>query len=92
MMQCLLASQYLSKDVFSSTFPSGGDDVQFTVAEIRKGEAAAYPDKAMNQTDLNNLSEAFVSVQSVVVDPADRLWILDTGSRYSSRPSMAVRN
>ena len=61
-------------------FPKWGDDVQFTVAEIRKGEAAAYPDKTMNQTDLNNLSEAFVSVQSVVVDPADRLWILDTGS------------
>jgi sugar lactone lactonase YvrE len=61
-------------------FPKWGDDVQFTVAEIRKGEAAAYPDKAMNQTDLNNLSAAFVSVQSVVVDPADRLWVLDTGS------------
>jgi sugar lactone lactonase YvrE len=61
-------------------FPKWGDDVQFTVAEIRKGEAAAYPDEAMNQTDLNNLAEAFVSVQSVVVDPADRLWILDTGS------------
>ena len=25
-------------------------------------------------------AEALVSVQSVVVDPADRLWILDTGS------------
>jgi sugar lactone lactonase YvrE len=62
------------------SFPKWGDDVQFTVAEIRKGEVAAYPDKAMNQTDLNNLSEAFVSVQSVVIDPADRLWILDTGS------------
>src|SRR5829696_6264785 len=61
-------------------FPKWGDDVQFTVAEIRNGEVAAYPDKATNQTDLNNLSEAFVSVQSVVVDPADRLWILDTGS------------
>ena len=61
-------------------FPKWGDDVQFTVAEIRKGEAAAYPDKAMNQTDVNNLSEAFVSAQSVVVDPADRLWVLDTGS------------
>ena len=61
-------------------FPKWGDDVQFTVAEIRKGEAAAYPDETMNQTDLNNLAEAFVSVQSVVVDPADCLWILDTGS------------
>jgi sugar lactone lactonase YvrE len=50
------------------------------VAELRKGEAVAYPDVEINQTDLNNLAAAFVSVQSVVVDPVDRLWILDTGS------------
>jgi len=61
-------------------FPKWGDDVQFTVAELRKGEAVAYPDVEINQTDLNNLAAAFVSVQSVVVDPVDRLWILDTGS------------
>jgi sugar lactone lactonase YvrE len=61
-------------------FPRWGDDVQFTVAELRKGEAVAYPDVEINQTDLNNLAAAFVSVQSVVVDPVDRLWILDTGS------------
>ena len=34
----------------------------------------------MNQTDPNDPAAALVSVQSVVVDPADRLWILDTGS------------
>src|SRR5215213_580187 len=45
-------------------FPKWGDDVQFTVAEIKNGKTVAYPDKATNQTDLNNLSEAFVSVQS----------------------------
>jgi len=61
-------------------FPKWGDDVQFTVAELRKGEAVAYPDVEINQTDLNDLAAAFVSVQSVVVDPVDRLWILDTGS------------
>ena len=61
-------------------FPRWGDDVQFTVAELRKGEAVAYPDVEINQTDLNDLAAAFVSVQSVVVDPVDRLWILDTGS------------
>jgi hypothetical protein len=61
-------------------FPKWGDDVQFTVAELRKGEAVAHPDVEINQTDPNNLVAAFVSVQSVVVDPVDRLWILDTGS------------
>lgn len=51
-------------------YPKWGDDVKFTVAEVRNGEPLAYPkDQA-----------ALVSVQSVVVDPLDRLWILDTGS------------
>lgn len=61
-------------------FPRWGDDVPFTVAEIRDGKAIAYPDEAINQTDQNDQAAALVSVQSVVVDPADRLWILDTGS------------
>jgi sugar lactone lactonase YvrE len=61
-------------------FPKWGDDVQFTVAEIKNGKAVAYPDEAFNQTDPDDLDKTLVSVQSVVVDPADRLWILDTGS------------
>lgn len=61
-------------------FPKWGDDVAFTVCEIRDNKAIAYPDQAMNQTNPNDQASAFVSVQSVVVDSADRLWILDTGS------------
>ena len=61
-------------------FPRWGDEVPFTVSEIRDGEAVAYPDVAINQTDPNDQAAALVSVQSVVVDPSDRLWILDTGS------------
>lgn len=61
-------------------YPKWGDDVKFTVAEIRDGEAIAYPNKEFNQSDENDLAAALISVQSVVVDPADRLWILDTGS------------
>jgi sugar lactone lactonase YvrE len=68
-------------------FPKWGDEVPFTVAEIKDGKAVAYPDEAMNQTiDTDNLTAdndyaaSLVSVQSVLVDPADRLWILDTGS------------
>jgi hypothetical protein len=60
-------------------FPKWGDDVSFTVSEIREGKAKAYPNEALNQTNENDLAAALVSVQSVVVDPADRLWILDTG-------------
>jgi sugar lactone lactonase YvrE len=61
-------------------FPKWGDEVPYTVAEIRDGKTVAYPDEAINKTDPKDLSTALVSVQSVVVDPLDRLWILDTGS------------
>jgi sugar lactone lactonase YvrE len=63
-------------------FPKWGDEVSFTVGEITAGEGrvVAYPDEAINQTNPNDLAAALVSVQSVVVDPVDRLWILDTGS------------
>lgn len=61
-------------------FPKWGDEVVFTVAEVREGRPVAYPDEAINRTDPNDLAGTLVSVQSVVVDPADRLWILDTGS------------
>jgi sugar lactone lactonase YvrE len=61
-------------------FPRWGDDVPFTVAEIIDGQTVPYPDIPFNQTNAQDLSAALVSVQSVVVDPAERLWILDTGS------------
>jgi sugar lactone lactonase YvrE len=39
-----------------------------------------YPDERWNSPASDDDPEALVSVQSIVVDPADRLWILDTGS------------
>ena len=77
-------------------FARWGDDIPFTVAELVKGKAVPYPNAAINNwpgralpnpnafghtpeqelADQNHL----VSVQSVVVDPADRLWALDTGA------------
>jgi sugar lactone lactonase YvrE len=61
-------------------FPKWGDEVPFTVGEIRDGETVAYPNETMNESKPQDPAAALVSVQSVVVDPADRLWILDTGS------------
>jgi Major royal jelly protein len=73
-------------------FPRWGDDVPFTVAEVVHGKAVAYPDAVVNDwpgrksgdptqyKDQTQNENHFVSVQSVVVDPANRLWILDTGS------------
>ncbi len=73
-------------------FARWGDDIPFTVAEIRNGKAVAYPNAEVNDWPGRKLPNpnAFmdeqanqtrlVSVQSVVVDPADRLWLLDTGA------------
>ena len=77
-------------------FPRWGDKVPFTVAEVVNGRAVPFPNRQVNvfapegqraQAAINTSDRAvtqrrdsFVSVQSVVVDPLDRLWILDTGS------------
>lgn len=61
-------------------FPRWGDPVPFTVAEVRNGKLVAYPDDDTNRLSPTRAAETFVSVQSVVIDPRDRLWILDTGS------------
>src|SRR6202522_4203539 len=68
-------------------FPQWGDEVEFTVAEIRDGELVAYPSQAFNDHSSAADPDALVSVQSIVVDPADRLWILDTGSPMFEPPS-----
>jgi len=64
-------------------FPKWGDEVSFTVAEIRDGKPVAYQDEGMNQTNPQDRAAAFMSVQSLFVDPADRLWILDTVGQES---------
>lgn len=61
-------------------FPRWGDKVDYTVAEVKDGRTVPYPNAEINRPNTNSPSESFISVQSVVVDPQDRLWILDTGS------------
>ncbi len=77
-------------------YPRWGDNVPFTVGEIVNGKEVAYPSRAMNAFGANGSRAILaqeksargererrthlVGVQSVVVDPKDRLWILDTGS------------
>jgi len=61
-------------------FPRWGDAVDYTVGEVVQGKTVAYPDAEINKLDLENVKEHLVSVQSVVLDPKNRLWILDTGS------------
>lgn len=61
-------------------YPRWGDPVPFTVAEVKAGKPAAYPNAEINRLDRARARDTFVSVQSMVVDPRNRLWILDTGS------------
>ena len=58
------------------------------MAEVVEGKAVAYPNAQINdwqntpeqRADTLRNATHFVSVQSVVVDPADRLWVVDTGA------------
>ncbi|CAN5515749.1 L-dopachrome tautomerase-related protein [soil metagenome] len=61
-------------------FPRWGDDVPFTVAEMVNGQPLAFPNAKINSRDEPDVDKALLSVQSVVIDAKDRLWILDTGS------------
>jgi sugar lactone lactonase YvrE len=63
-------------------FPRWGDQVEYTVAELKGGKTVPYPSADINRyAEGDNPAEKLVSVQSVVVDPTgNRLWILDTGS------------
>ncbi|MEV0881534.1 L-dopachrome tautomerase-related protein [Micromonospora echinofusca] len=61
-------------------FPKWGDEVPATVVELRAGTEVPFPNQEWNSPSGDDDAGAFVSVQSIVVDPADRLWVLDTGS------------
>jgi sugar lactone lactonase YvrE len=61
-------------------FPKWGDEVTASVVELVNGAPVPYPDNAWNRPSGNDDESALVSVQNIVVDPKDRLWILDTGS------------
>ena len=65
------------------SFPRWGDPVAHTAVELRDGKPVPFPDAATNAFDParpHDVRDHLVSVQSVVVDSADRLWLLDPGS------------
>jgi sugar lactone lactonase YvrE len=61
-------------------FPRWGDDVPFTVGEVRNGKTVPYPDAAINRGDTQSPATQFISVQSVVADGRNHLWVLDTAA------------
>ena len=61
-------------------FPRWGDNVTASVVELKNGREIPFPDAQINALNTEHPENSLISVQSVVVDPKDRLWILDTGS------------
>lgn len=61
-------------------FPRWGDPVSSTVVELKGEKSLPFPDASINRFDRERPGDSLISVQSVVMDPADRLWLLDTGS------------
>lgn len=62
------------------SFPRWADPVEMTVAELVGGKIVPYPNAAINRLAAKEPARTLVSVQSVVVDPADRLWLVDAGN------------
>lgn len=70
-------------------FPRWDDAMVYTVAELLSdGSLEPYPGLAANQPDDAAPAESLFSVQSVVVDAMNRLWLLDTG-RIRWAPAVA---
>lgn len=67
-------------------FPRWGDDVPFTVAEVKGNQLVPYPDSAINIADNSAPRTHLLSVQSVVADGRGRVWILDTAAPGFSKP------
>jgi sugar lactone lactonase YvrE len=67
------------------SFPRWELPVSYTVAEIANGQLKPFPDPQTNQFNPANPQDQdprthLVSVQSVMCDSANRLWLLDSGS------------
>ncbi|MDB4973475.1 MAG: major royal jelly protein [Myxococcaceae bacterium] len=67
------------------SFPRWADPVKNTVVELRDGQLAPFPDARINEFDGSKLDQYppdqhLISVQAIVFDSNDRLWLLDPGS------------
>ena len=66
-------------------YPQWGDHPPFAVGELRGGKVIAYPDATTNDPQ-GDPARHFLSVQSVVADGANRLWVLDTAAPGFAAP------
>lgn len=62
------------------SFPRWDAEMLYTVGELTpEGAVKPYPDVALNLPSPDDPAGGLCSVQSVVTDERDRLWLLDTG-------------
>lgn len=63
------------------SYPRWEDTLQFTLAEIKNGREVPYPASgAIQKGNKTNPQANMVSLQGLLIDPLDRLWVLDTGT------------
>jgi sugar lactone lactonase YvrE len=62
------------------SFPRWLDPVQTTAAELRDGQLVPVPNADLNRLDTDQAATHLVSVQSVVADANNRVWLLDAGN------------
>ncbi|KIW70020.1 hypothetical protein PV04_02331 [Phialophora macrospora] len=70
---------------------SNSTENPFPSAQINSPPGGAV-DYSTNPPQSKGLSNYFISVQSVVVDPKDRLWVLDTGRALLSNGTLTTSN
>ena len=74
------------------SFPRWQDPVKSTLVELRDGKMVAFPDEQTNAFDATKPEQYkpvdhLISVQAIVFDDRDRLWVLDPGS-FNFGPSI----
>lgn len=67
-------------------YPQWGDRPAFAVGELKDGKVTAYPNHEVNDPSTGGPADHFISVQSVVADGANRLWVLDTAAPGFAAP------
>ena len=61
------------------SFPRHYGAVAMTVGEVKDGRTGAFPSAAANQPAPDRPAETLFSVQAMMIDASDRLWMLDSG-------------
>jgi sugar lactone lactonase YvrE len=68
------------------TFPRHDGPVPFTVGEIKGGHLVPYPNAEINHAATEHPADTLFSVQTLLFDAANRLWMLDTGTLQFGQP------